>query len=98
VRAVKREPGRARVNGVGLRRFDPVSRVLWLNPRSPVSTQAFQIACQIALIEHDAVIGRIIEEARFRSTDAAAICRIGLANYFAGAAILPYGAFSCSRA
>jgi predicted transcriptional regulator len=41
---------------LALRRFDPVSRVLWLNPRSPVSTQAFQIACQIALIEHDAVM------------------------------------------
>jgi predicted transcriptional regulator/DNA-binding XRE family transcriptional regulator len=80
----------------GLRRFDPVSRVLWVNPRTPVSTQAFQIACQIALIEHDVTMARIIAEARFRSTDAAAICRIGLANYFAGAAILPYGAFSAA--
>lgn len=80
----------------GLRRFDPVSRVLWLNPRTPVSTQAFQVACQIALIEHDAAISRIIDDARFRSADAAAICRIGLANYFAGAAILPYGAFSAA--
>lgn len=80
-----------------LRSFDPVSRVLWLNPRSSVSTQAFQIACQIALIEHDAAISRIIAEARFRSADASGICRIGLANYFAGAAILPYGAF-CAAA
>ena len=80
----------------GLRRFDPVSRVLWLNPRTPTSTQAFQIACQIALIEHDAVLTRIITDAKFRSADAAGICRIGLANYFAGAAILPYGAFSAA--
>lgn len=80
----------------GLRRFDPVSRVLWLNPRSPASTQAFQIACQIALIEHDGLMRAIIENARFRSADAGAICRIGLANYFAGAAILPYGEFSSS--
>ncbi|MEQ8481138.1 MAG: short-chain fatty acyl-CoA regulator family protein [Hoeflea sp.] len=78
----------------GLRRFDPVSRVLWLNPRSPASTQAFQIACQIALIEHDGLMRSIIDDARFRSADAGAICRIGLANYFAGAAILPYGEFS----
>ncbi|MEQ8308914.1 MAG: short-chain fatty acyl-CoA regulator family protein [Hoeflea sp.] len=80
----------------GLRRFDPVSRVLWLNPRSPASTQAFQIACQIALNEHDGLMRSIIDEARFRSADAGAICRIGLANYFAGAAILPYGEFSAS--
>ena len=79
-----------------LRRFDPVSRVLWLNPATPVATQAFQIACQIALIEHDQAMSRIIGEARFRSADAAAICRIGLANYFAGSAILPYGAFAAS--
>jgi transcriptional regulator with XRE-family HTH domain len=92
------EPGAGQgdANGGGLRRFDPVSRVLWLNPRTPASTQAFQIACQIALIEHDAAMTRIIEEARFRSADAAGICRIGLANYFAGAAILPYGAFSAA--
>lgn len=77
----------------GLRRFDPVSRVLWLNARTPPSTQAFQIAHQIGLIEHEAIMGAIIEKAAFRSADAAAICRIGLANYFAGAAILPYGAF-----
>ena len=79
-----------------LRRFDPVSRVLWLNPATPAATQAFQIACQIALIEHDAAMTRIITEARFRSADAAGICRIGLANYFAGATILPYGAFSAA--
>ncbi|OCW56485.1 helix-turn-helix domain-containing protein [Hoeflea olei] len=90
-------PGEAADSGAaGLRRFDPVSRVLWLNPRTPVATQAFQIACQIALIEHEATMTRIISEAKFRSADAAGICRIGLANYFAGATILPYGAFSAA--
>jgi len=77
----------------GLRRFDPVSRVLWLNARTPASTQAFQIAHQIGLLEHDALMAKIIAQANFRSQDAAAICQIGLANYFAGAAILPYGTF-----
>ncbi|WP_422372480.1 helix-turn-helix domain-containing protein [Hoeflea sp.] len=90
------DTGSGQASQSGLRRFDPVSRVLWLNPRSPSSTQAFQIACQIALIEHDGLIRSIIENARFRSADAGAICRIGLANYFAGAAILPYGEFSVS--
>ena len=80
-------------DGKTLRHFDPVSRVLWLNARTPASTQAFQIAHQIGLLEHEATIDRIIEKAAFHSNDAAAICRIGLANYFAGAAILPYGAF-----
>ncbi|MBW3097530.1 helix-turn-helix domain-containing protein [Pseudohoeflea coraliihabitans] len=76
-----------------LRRFEPVSRVLWLNGRMAGSTQAFQIAHQIGLIEHEAMMTEIIEKAAFRSEDAKAICRIGLANYFAGAAILPYQRF-----
>ena len=91
------EPGGQEAVARGaLRRFDPVSRVLWLNPATPASTQAFQIACQIALIEHDQAMTRIITDAKFRSADAAGICRIGLANYFAGAAILPYGAFAAA--
>ena len=77
-----------------MRRFDPLSRVLSLNARSPVSTQAFQIAVQIALLEHEATIARIVDGARFRSADAGAICRIGLANYFAGAVLLPYSIFA----
>lgn len=77
-----------------LRHFDPASRVLTLESRAGASTNAFQIAHQVALIEHKADIDAIVARAGFHSDDAAAICRIGLANYFAGAAILPYGAFS----
>ncbi len=76
-----------------VRRFDPVSRVLSLNPRAAPSTHAFQIAHQIALLEHGAQIDEIVEKAGFQSHDAAAICRIGLANYFAGSTLLPYDAF-----
>ena len=76
-----------------VRRYDPVGRVLSLNPRSAPSTHAFQIAHQIALLEHAAEIDAIVTKAGFRTQDAAAVCRIGLANYFAGSALLPYGAF-----
>ena len=77
-----------------IRRFDPASRVLSLNARAGASTNAFQIAHQIALLEHGNVIDAILEKADFRSPDAPAICRIGLANYFAGAAMLPYKPFA----
>ena len=79
---------------VALRRFDPVARVLYLNRRSLASTQAFQIAHQIAQLEFASTIETYINEANFHSAEAAAICRIGMANYFAGATILPYEAFS----
>ncbi len=76
-----------------VRRYDPVSRVLSLNPKAAPSTHAFQIAHQIALMEHAAEIDAIIEQAGFRTGDAASVCRIGLANYFAGSTLLPYGDF-----
>ncbi|MFZ2102674.1 MAG: short-chain fatty acyl-CoA regulator family protein [Oricola sp.] len=76
-----------------IRRYDEHARVLALNPRSSQATHAFQVAHQIALIAHSDAIDAIVEKAEFRSRDAGAICRIGLANYFAGATLLPYGAF-----
>ena len=79
-----------------IRRYDPVSRVLSLNPKSAPSTHAFQIAHQIALLEHGADMDAIVQNAGFHSGDAASICRIGLANYFAGSTLLPYGDFLSS--
>lgn len=76
-----------------IRSYDPSARILRLNPRASDATNVFQIAHQIALIEHARIIENIIEGAEFRSKDAGDICKIGLANYFAGAATLPYGRF-----
>jgi predicted transcriptional regulator/DNA-binding XRE family transcriptional regulator len=76
-----------------IRTYDPSSRVLKLNQQASNSTNMFQIAHQIALLEHHKMIDKIIARADFRSEDAKAICQIGLANYFAGAATLPYGEF-----
>ncbi len=79
-----------------MRRFDATARVLTLNPRADNATNAFQIAHQIALLEHGRTMDAIVAKAEFRTTNAAAICRIGLANYFAGAAMLPYTRFAAA--
>lgn len=79
-----------------LRRFEPSSRVLFLNSYSPPATRTFQMAYQIAALEQQADINRIIVNADFRTEEAAEICKIGLQNYFAGALILPYQAFMTS--
>ena len=76
-----------------VRRYDPVSRVLSLKPKAAPSTHAFQIAHQITLMEHHADIEVIIKGAGFRTEDGASVCRTGLANYFAGSTLLPYGDF-----
>jgi len=76
-----------------LRHYSPDKRILELNPRHSRSTRAFQLACQIGLIEHEATINTLIAKASFRSDDATDVCRIGIANYFAGATLMPYKAF-----
>jgi predicted transcriptional regulator/DNA-binding XRE family transcriptional regulator len=76
-----------------LRRFDPETRHLALAAHSTGATQTFQILHQIALIEHDDLLEATLDLARFRTEAARAICKTGLANYFAGAALLPYGQF-----
>lgn len=79
-----------------IRRYDPTGRVLTLNPAVEPSTHAFQIAHQIAILEHGRTIDAIADAAEFRSQDAAPVCRIGLANYFAGSALLPYESFAAT--
>jgi predicted transcriptional regulator/DNA-binding XRE family transcriptional regulator len=76
-----------------LRRYDPSARRLALSAAAGAPTQAFQTLHQIALIEHGDLLEATLDLARFRTEEARAICKTGLANYFAGAALLPYGRF-----
>jgi len=57
------------------------------------STQAFQLLHQVALITQNELLEATLDLARFQSETSRAIAKIGLANYFAGAALLPYRAF-----
>ncbi len=81
-------------DGPPLRKFDSKTRTITLNPSLPTSTQLFQVAHQLALLEQPRLINSIIKEAGFRSKDAANICKMGLANYYAGALLMPYGLFA----
>ncbi|MGG7568464.1 helix-turn-helix domain-containing protein [Rhodovulum sp. DZ06] len=74
-----------------LRRFD--GEVITLSARAPAPTRAFQLAHQVALLFHHELIEATLDLAGFRTEEAREICRIGLANYFAGAAIMPYAQF-----
>ncbi|MBY0612656.1 MAG: short-chain fatty acyl-CoA regulator family protein [Beijerinckiaceae bacterium] len=76
-----------------LRSYDETSRVLTIDPAVDGPTRCFIIAYQIGLMEQQGVIDEVIAEARFQSEEGASICRIALANYFAAALIMPYGAF-----
>lgn len=76
-----------------LRSFDPDTRELTLSRRAPPESQTFQVLLQVALIKQEALLEATLDLARFHSAEARAIAKIGLANYFAGAALMPYAAF-----
>jgi len=76
-----------------LRSYDRSARLLSISSQHSAATQLFQILHQYALIEQNDLLEATLDLARFQSEQARNICKIGLANYFAGAAILPYRAF-----
>ena len=76
-----------------MRSFERTTRVLSVNARLEPPSRIFQLAAQLGAMEQTTLIAEIAAGARFKTEDAAAICRIGLTNYFAGALQMPYGAF-----
>lgn len=76
------------------RRYDVGRKTLYLSEALEPGQQAFQLGTQLALIESGDAIDGLIAVPPF-DTDATAqrLARIGLANYFAGALVLPYGEF-----
>ena len=76
-----------------LRHYDAATRVLTISRRVAGATQTFQLLHQVALLTHDDLLEATLDLARFHTPEARDIAKIGLANYFAGAAQMPYRAF-----
>ncbi|NOC84146.1 DUF2083 domain-containing protein [Ruegeria sp. HKCCD6228] len=76
-----------------LRTYDAESKILRLSSRSTPQTQVFQLLLQVALISQDKLLEATLDFAKFQSEEARSIAKIGLANYFAGASLMPYSAF-----
>ncbi|MEU6299008.1 short-chain fatty acyl-CoA regulator family protein [Streptomyces erythrochromogenes] len=75
------------------RRFDADSGLLLLSPWLSEGQRAFQLATQLAFLEHGPLLDDLVASAGLASPQAEGLARIGLANYFAGAALMPYTAF-----
>jgi len=75
------------------RLYDPATRVLRISAGLGETRQAFQMATQLAFLEQKDVIDRISADPRLAGAEAAKLAGIGLANYFAGALLLPYEQF-----
>lgn len=79
--------------GGELHRYRPQTRTLHLSTSLRPGQEAIRMAAQIALLEYADVIDEIIEEEGFDDVQTQILTRVGLANYFAAALILPYERF-----
>ena len=75
------------------RRYDAETRTLRLPDHLRPGQQAFQMAVQLAELEIGELLDALIANAKFTSDESRRLARIGLANYFAGALVMPYAAF-----
>jgi hypothetical protein len=75
------------------RRYDPRTRTLVLSEVLRRGSRNFQLAYQVGLLEHRAALDRIAGDPLLTSDESRALSRVALANYFAGAVLMPYGPF-----
>ena len=76
-----------------LHRFDPTTRRLEVSAALSAGQRAFKLAAELALVEFDDLLTELVDEANFTNTEAQALAKTGLANYFAAAVLLPYTQF-----
>ncbi|WP_256788669.1 short-chain fatty acyl-CoA regulator family protein [Frankia sp. AvcI1] len=79
--------------GPDMHYYDEADRTLHFSPHLRPGQQAFRMATQVAFLEQDGLIEKVLNAEHFESSEVRQLARIGLANHFAGAMILPYTAF-----
>ena len=76
-----------------LHRFDPKTKTLEFSNHLSLGQQVFKMAAELAYLEFGDLIDTLVEEGKFTSDESHTLARLGLANYFAAAAVLPYRQF-----
>ena len=82
-----------RETGGAIRRYNPDRREVMLSESLPPRSRTFQLALQIGLIELGPYFDRVVADKRLTSNPSRVLCRVALANYFAGAVMMPYTRF-----
>ncbi|MBX7434830.1 acetate metabolism transcriptional regulator RamB [Mycobacterium sp. Y57] len=76
-----------------LHRYDPAAKRLQIGTHLSAGQRVFRMAAELAYLECGDLIDKLVEEGKFTSEEAQRLARLGLANYFAAATVLPYGQF-----
>jgi XRE family transcriptional regulator, fatty acid utilization regulator len=74
-------------------RFDPATRTLEISNHLSAGQQMFKMAAELAYLEFGDLIDSMVEEGKFTSDESRKLARLGFANYFAAATVLPYKQF-----
>lgn len=85
--------GRGDLGDGVVRRYDAVGQRVLLADNVPPSTRNFQLAAQVALMREPELLTRLARDAGLTDETAETLCRVVLANYFAGAVLMPYETF-----
>ncbi|MDV2476699.1 ImmA/IrrE family metallo-endopeptidase [Rhodococcus zopfii] len=75
------------------RTYDPAAGTISLARRLTHGQRAFQLATQLAFLTQNHTIDALVDTATDLPPQSRPLARIGLANYFAGALLLPYTPF-----
>lgn len=76
-----------------LHRYDPETRTLEIGSHLSSGQYVFKLAAELAYLEFGDLLESLVAEGNFTSDESVKLARMGLANYFAAAAVLPYGQF-----
>jgi predicted transcriptional regulator/transcriptional regulator with XRE-family HTH domain len=81
------------LGGTVLHRFDPVTRTLEIGGGLSSGQYVFKLAAELGFLEFGDLIDTLVDEGNFTSDESRTLARLGLANYFAAATVLPYRQF-----
>jgi len=76
-----------------MRRFDPATGTLWLSELLRSGSRHFQQAHVLGLLTQARLLDRHAADPHLTSDPARRLARVALANFFAGAVLMPYGPF-----
>ena len=76
-----------------VRRFDRESGEVRISEGLNYESRIFQLAHQIGLLECSDILERHAADSQLTSEASRRLCRVALANYFAGAVVMPYDPF-----
>jgi hypothetical protein len=81
------------LGGTVLHRYDPDSKTLEISDHLSSGQTVFKMAAELAYLEFGELIDKLVDEGNFTSEESTVLARLGLANYFAAATVLPYRQF-----